>query len=188
MGLDWGEKRVGIAISDPLGISAQGLATMSRRNKQKDFNYLGSLVRKNQVCLIVLGLPINMDGTEGYQAQRVREVAGEIEKIIAVPVQLWDERLTSSQAHRVLEQAGIAHSRQGGSVDRIAAALLLQSYLDSQARPATVRGDDDVDNGIEYRVQDNRHADDMRHRLQGGSSDEEGGESSAESAAAEDLP
>ena len=136
LALDWGEKRVGLALSDPLGISAQGLPTMSRRNKQKDMNFLISVIRKHSVSLIVLGFPLQMDGTEGVQAEKIRAVAKEIEEHVKVPVRLWDERLTSMEAHRALQEAGVIPSRQGLSVDRMAAVLLLQNFLDSQRRPA----------------------------------------------------
>lgn len=135
LALDWGTKRVGLAISDPFGMTAQGLPTMSRRNKQQDLNYLRSLVRKHHVSLILLGNPLQMSGAEGTQALRMRDLAKEIEQHLSLPVRLWDERLTSVEAHRILDAAGVIPSRRGESVDRVAAVLLLQNFLDSQTRP-----------------------------------------------------
>jgi putative holliday junction resolvase len=96
-------------------------------------NFLVSLVRKHQVSLIVIGYPLNMDGSEGTQAQKIRDAAREIEQAVNVPVRLWDERLTSMQAHRALREAGMIAVRQMSYVDRMAAVLLLQNFLDAQA-------------------------------------------------------
>lgn len=134
LALDWGAKRVGMAISDPLGLTAQGLPTMRRRDKQQDMNFLRSLIRKHHVSLILLGNPLDMSGTAGPQTEHMREVARELEQRLDLEVRLWDERLTSLQAHRVLHEIGVIPSRRRESVDRMAAVLLLQNFLDSQAR------------------------------------------------------
>jgi putative pre-16S rRNA nuclease len=141
LALDWGEKRVGVAVSDPLGLTAQGLPTMSRRNRQRDLSFLKSLVHKYRVSLVLLGNPLQMDGTEGKQAGKMREVARDLEERLKCEVRLWDERLTSMEAHRVLHEAGVIPSRRGESVDRMAAVLLLQNFLDSHLRPAHSGGE-----------------------------------------------
>ena len=134
LALDWGAKRVGMAISDPLGITAQGLSTMSRKNRERDLNHLKSVARKHNVTLILLGMPLQMDGTEGPHAEMIRSLAGELENRLGVEVRLWDERLTSVEAHRMFQEAGVSASKRRQSVDRIAAVLLLQNFLDSQPR------------------------------------------------------
>ena len=135
LGLDWGGKKVGLAISDPLGLTAQGLPTLVRRNKQEDFNFLKMLARKHRISLIILGNPLNMNGVEGTQAEKIRSLAKELEHQLNIEVRLWDERLTSVEANRVLQEAGIAPTRRRQSVDRMAAVLLLQNFLDAQPRP-----------------------------------------------------
>jgi putative Holliday junction resolvase len=134
LALDWGTKSVGLAISDPLGLTAQGLPTMERRNRRQDFNFLRTLIRKHNVSLILLGLPLNIDGTEGERAVRMRELAVDLRNHLNVDVQLRDERLTTVEANRILHEAGVKVARRRESVDRVAAALLLQEYLDEQPR------------------------------------------------------
>ena len=134
LALDWGAKRIGLAISDPLGFTAQGLPTLSRRNKQQDLNYLKSLARRHSVTLILLGKPLQMNGQEGTQAEKARSLARILQQHLKIPVRLWDERLTTAEAHRVLMDAGVAPAKRGQSVDRMAAVLLLQNFLDSLPR------------------------------------------------------
>jgi len=126
---------MGLAISDPLGFTAQGLPTLARRNKQQDLNYLKSLARKYRVSLVLLGNPLHMNGSEGTQAEKVRSFAKELEQHLNIEVRLWDERLTSMEAQRVLQDAGVTPTKRGKAVDRMAAVLLLQNFLDSQSRP-----------------------------------------------------
>src|SRR3954449_4322833 len=100
LALDLGKKRIGLALSDPMRITAQGLPNIVRTNKRADLDVLGGLVREHEVGLILLGNPINMRGTEGRQSGWVREFADAIQSRLGVPVQLWDERLTSVEAGR----------------------------------------------------------------------------------------
>ncbi len=128
---------MGLAVSDPLGLTAQGLPTMARRNKKQDLNFLKSLVRKYGVSLIVLGNPLQMDGSEGAQSEKVQDFARQLEQHLldqnlGVTVRLWDERLTSVEATRVLRQSGAGTAERGKAVDQIAAVLLLENFLDSQ--------------------------------------------------------
>jgi putative Holliday junction resolvase len=131
LALDLGKKRIGLAISDPLGITAQGLPNLERTNKRADLEALGALIREREVGLVLMGNPVNMRGSEGRQSGWVREFAGEIEKRLGVPVRLWDERLTSVEAGRVLRASGISIEKRAAAVDRLSAVILLQSYLDS---------------------------------------------------------
>ena len=131
LALDLGKKRIGLAISDPLGITAQGLPNLVRTRKRADLAALEQLVRERQVGLILMGNPINMRGDEGRQSAWVREFAQALEKRTGLPVKLWDERLTTVEANRVLRSSGISIEKRAAAVDRLSAVILLQSYLDS---------------------------------------------------------
>ncbi len=131
LALDLGKKRIGLAISDPLGITAQGMPNLQRTNKRSDLEALQQLIREREVGLILLGNPINMRGSEGRQSGWVREFAGALEARTGLPVKLWDERLTSVEAGRVLRSSGISIEKRAAAVDRLSAVILLQSYLDS---------------------------------------------------------
>ena len=132
LALDLGKKRIGMALSDELGITAQGLPTLERRNKRADFAALASVVRDNDVRQIVLGLPLRLSGEEGSQADWVRSFAVELQGHVNVPVDLRDERWTSKQAERVLMGSGIRNEDRKPAIDRISAVILLQDYLDSR--------------------------------------------------------
>jgi putative Holliday junction resolvase len=131
LALDLGKKRIGMAVSDELGITAQGLPTLERRNKRTDFANLAAVVRQNNIRQIVLGLPLRMSGEEGTQADWVRAFAAELQVHIDVPIDLRDERWTSKQAERVLMGSGIRNQDRKPAIDRISAVILLQDYLDS---------------------------------------------------------
>jgi putative Holliday junction resolvase len=120
-----------MAISDPLGITAQGLPNLNRINKRTDLAELERLTREREVGLVLMGNPKNMGGSEGRQSQWAREFAHEIETRIGLPVKFWDERLTSVEAGRVLRSSGISIEKRAAAVDRLSAVILLQSYLDS---------------------------------------------------------
>jgi putative Holliday junction resolvase len=134
LALDLGKKRIGLAISDPLGITAQGLPNLVRTNKRNDLAALAALIREREVGMILLGNPINMRGAEGRQSEWVRDFANALEKHTGLPVKLWDERLTSVEANRVLRSSGISLEKRTAAVDRLSAVILLQSYLDSLAQ------------------------------------------------------
>jgi putative Holliday junction resolvase len=131
LALDLGKRRIGLAISDPLRITAQGLPNLVRTNKRADLAALEELIREREVGQILMGNPINMGGKEGRQSSWVREFAGDIEKRTGLPVRLWDERLTSVEAGRVLRSSGISIAKRAAAVDKLSAVILLQSYLDS---------------------------------------------------------
>ncbi|MCU1233830.1 MAG: Holliday junction resolvase YqgF [Candidatus Solibacter sp.] len=131
LALDLGKRRIGLAISDPLRITAQGLPNLVRTRIRDDLDALEQIVREREVGLILLGNPMNMKGTEGRQSVWVREFAIAAEKRTGVPVKLWDERLTSVEAGRVLRSSGISIEKRAAAVDRLSAMILLQSYLDS---------------------------------------------------------
>jgi len=132
LAIDLGEKRVGLAVSDPLGLTAQGLPTLARRSKRRDLNYLKSLARRYEVSLIVVGNPLHMDGSEGRQSEKARAFAAELQEHLGLEVRLWDERLTSVEASRVLREAGAGASARREATDRMAAVLLLDHFLETQ--------------------------------------------------------
>jgi len=134
LGLDVGSKRIGIAISDPLGITAQGLETLQRQNKRLDFERLTKLAREYEVAEIVVGLPLRMSGAEGTQAEKMQIFAEELRTRLQVPVHLWDERLTSAEANRLLREADMSIRRRGQVVDQMAAVLILQSWMEHRAQ------------------------------------------------------
>jgi putative Holliday junction resolvase len=136
LGLDLGERRIGMAVSDPLGITAQGLPTLVRAGGAADLEAIASRTQEYEVERIVLGLPLRLDGTAGPAAEAARRFAADLERYSGLPVDLWDERLTTVQAERTLTGAGVRRDRRKASRDRLAAVLILQSWLDAQASGA----------------------------------------------------
>jgi putative holliday junction resolvase len=133
LGLDVGSRRIGLAISDPLGITAQGLETLQRQNKRSDFAQLEQVIREYKVAEIVMGLPLRMTGAEGIQAEKMQAFAEEVRRRFRLPVHLWDERLSSVQANRLLRETEMSIKRRGEVVDRMAAVLILQSWMDAKS-------------------------------------------------------
>jgi putative holliday junction resolvase len=132
MGLDVGSRRIGIAVSDLLGITAQGIDTLQRRNKRTDFEALRLLIKEYKVREIVVGLPLRMSGAEGIQSDKMRVFAEELRKKFKLPVHLWDERLTSAEANRLLRETELSIEKRGKAVDRMAAILILQGWMVAQ--------------------------------------------------------
>lgn len=132
LGMDVGSRRIGLAISDPLGITAQGLETLQRQNKRTDFARLEQVIREYKVAEIVMGLPLRMTGGEGIQAEKMQAFADEIRRRFRLPVHLWDERLTSAQANRLLRETEMSIKRRGEVVDQMAAVLILQSWMEAK--------------------------------------------------------
>lgn len=136
MGLDFGSKTVGVAVSDPLGITAQGVEIIRRKEENKlrqTYARIEELILEYQVEEIVLGLPKNMNATEGKRAQLTREFKDGLERRTGLSVTLWDERLTTVAADKTMMEAGIRREHRKDYVDMIAASLILQGYLDSRA-------------------------------------------------------
>ncbi|PYY07491.1 MAG: Holliday junction resolvase RuvX [Acidobacteria bacterium] len=134
LGLDVGSKTIGVAVSDPLGITAQGLNTIRRKNKRLDFAQLDALIRQYQIAEIVVGYPLRMSGAEGTQAEKMQQFAQELRQRFALPVHLWDERLTSAEANRLLRESEMSIKRRGEVVDRMAAVLILQGWMDCRGK------------------------------------------------------
>ncbi len=136
MGLDFGSKTVGVAVSDPLGLTAQGVEIIRREQENKlrrTLARLEELAGQYQVGAIVLGLPKNMNNTQGDRVEKTLSFKEMLEKRIGLPVYLWDERLTTAAADRTMIEAGIRRENRKNYVDEIAAVLILQGYLDRMA-------------------------------------------------------
>jgi putative Holliday junction resolvase len=131
LALDPGERRVGIAISDPSGTLARPLQTLVRTSKSKDFAAIAALVAEHDISLVVVGRPLSLDGTEGPQAQRVARYAQALADHLPIRVISWDERYTTATAEEILRQ-NRKKRKNKGELDAVAAAVILQSYLDSQ--------------------------------------------------------
>ncbi len=133
LALDVGSRTLGLAVSDPLGITAQGLETLRRRNLRSDLEHLERLLQQYQVAELVVGHPLRLSGQPGAQAEKVEAFAERLRTRFRLPVHLWDERLTSAQANRLLRETDMSIRRRGQVVDRLAATLILQSFLDFRA-------------------------------------------------------
>ncbi|MGA7591434.1 MAG: Holliday junction resolvase RuvX [Candidatus Sulfotelmatobacter sp.] len=134
LGLDVGSRRIGLAVSDPLGITAQGLETLQRRNKRTDLAALQRVIHEYAVKEIVVGLPLRMSGAEVTQSDKMQLFAEELRKRFRLPVHLWDERLTSAEANRLLRETELSIEKRAKAVDRMAAVLILQGWMESQSR------------------------------------------------------
>jgi putative pre-16S rRNA nuclease len=130
LALDPGKKRIGLAVSDELGVTAQGLPTIHRKNNRTDLAALARVVREKSVDRILIGNPLHMSGDAGVQAEAARHFGELVARYTGKQVQFWDERLTTVEASRVLRESGIGVEKRARAVDQLAAVILLQSYLD----------------------------------------------------------
>jgi putative Holliday junction resolvase len=131
LALDLGRKRIGLALSDELGLTAQGLETLEREGRRDDIEILRRLTVEKNVKLILMGDPLHMSGEKSRQGEYTREFARELEYKTGLPIRFWDERWTSREAERTLRGSGIDHNKRKPAIDRLSAVILLQSYLDS---------------------------------------------------------
>jgi putative holliday junction resolvase len=131
MGLDLGDATIGVAVSDALGMTAQGITTLTRRGGQGDLDALRELCQTHEVSRVVVGLPRNMNGSEGPRAEKSRRFGALLKEALALPVYLWDERLSSAEAERVLISADVSRRKRSQVIDKLAAQILLQSFLDA---------------------------------------------------------
>jgi putative Holliday junction resolvase len=132
LALDLGERRIGVAISDPTHTLARSLCVLERRSRQEDFAAIAELVREHEVELVVVGHPRSLDGTIGPQARRVERYADTLAKTLPVPLIFWDERLSTCIAEQLMIEAGRTARKRRKRVDAVAAAVILQNYLDAQ--------------------------------------------------------
>jgi putative Holliday junction resolvase len=131
LAVDLGDKRIGLAVSDALGLTAQGIETLERRGDKKDIEALRSACAEREVVRIIVGLPRNMDGSEGPRAQKSRSFARKLHEAVGLPVYLWDERLSTAEAERVLIAADVSRQKRKLAIDRMAAQVILQGYLEA---------------------------------------------------------
>lgn len=132
MGLDLGQTRIGVALSDELLLTAQGIAVLKSEGPTRDLAKIAELVKKNAVRCLVIGLPLNMDGSRGVMAEKAAEFGRLMsERMPELEVRLWDERLTTAAAQKMLVSADVSRGKRRQVVDKVAATLILQGYLDS---------------------------------------------------------
>jgi putative holliday junction resolvase len=134
LGIDYGSRRIGVAICDELGMTAQGVAVITRRNREADLGAIDDLVRRHSVERIIIGYPLRLDGSEGIQCEKINRFIRRLEARLSLPVIRWDETLSTNEAEEFLRQDGVRREKRRGIVDRVAASIILQGYLDAKAR------------------------------------------------------
>ena len=134
LGLDYGEKRIGAAICDELGMTAQGLPTIIRKSRKHDWDILDNLIKSYNVEKIVIGYPIRLDGSEGIQCEKVNRFSILLVKTFSLPVIKWPETLSTKEAEEILIKSGIHWKKRKDKIDKLAACVILQGYLDSIAK------------------------------------------------------
>ena len=132
LGLDVGERRIGIALSDALGLTAQPLTVLTRQSRSADVEAIAAVVSGHGVERVIVGLPLTLRGEQGVQAQLVTAFVEQLRRRLQVPIEVRDERLTTVQGQRMLREAGASHRRRKQVIDRVAAQLILQHFLDAQ--------------------------------------------------------
>jgi putative Holliday junction resolvase len=137
LALDLGDRRIGFAISDPLGVAARPLMTLERVSRARDLERIRQLVQEHDVRQIVVGLPLDMDGTRGARALLTETFIGRVRSATGLAVISWDERLTTVQAEKVLIEGDVRRERRRDVIDQVAAVIILQSYLDAKRCPTT---------------------------------------------------
>jgi putative Holliday junction resolvase len=146
LGLDVGNKRIGVAVSDGLGITVQPVMTLERRrSRREDLRSLGRLARRYGVAGIVVGNPLHASGEASPQAEKTQAFAAELGELTGLPVTMWDERLTSREAHQMLYEAGRKRQEHRAVVDQVAAVLILESFMESRGQGLGIR---DQESGI----------------------------------------
>ena len=131
LGLDYGEKKIGAAICDELGMTAQGLPTIIRKSRKHDWDILDNLIKSYNVEKIVIGYPVRLDGSEGIQCEKVNRFSAQLSKTFSLPVIKWPETLSTKEAEEILIKSGIHWKKRKDKIDKLAACLILQGYLDS---------------------------------------------------------
>lgn len=136
LGIDYGEKRIGLALSDELEMTARGLSVIERTSREKDLETIAAVVSGHGVAAIVVGYPLRLDGTAGIQCEKVDRFIAALRGVVTVPVTAWDETLSTKEAEGLMREAGVKRRKKRGMVDRIAAAFILQDYLNRKNRRA----------------------------------------------------
>jgi putative Holliday junction resolvase len=131
LAIDLGDRTIGVAVSDPLGITAQGLDTLERHGGQRDIEALRAICQEREVARIIVGLPRNLDGSEGPRALKSRAFGRGLRQALDLPVFFWDERLTTAEAERILIAADVSRAKRAKVIDKLAAQLILQGWLEA---------------------------------------------------------
>ena len=134
LAIDYGEKRIGLAVSDELEITARGIAVVEHKSKKEDLEAIAAVVSEFGAGAIVVGYPLRLDGSAGIQCQKVDRFIASLKEAVSVPVTAWDETLSTKEAEGLMREAGVKRRKKRGMVDRIAAAFILQDYLNKKAR------------------------------------------------------
>ena len=134
LGLDFGEKRIGVAVSDELGLTAQGVSTIVRKNNRQVMDELRQLINRYDAKQILVGYPLRLDGSEGIQCEKVNRFAGFLETALGLPVIKWDETLSTKEAEEILRESDVHWKKRRQVVDKLAATLIVQDYLDHSSR------------------------------------------------------
>jgi len=131
LGIDYGDKNIGLAVSDQMMVTAQPLKSYKIKNKDEDTRFFRNLASKFNITKIVIGLPLRMDGSEGSRVKKTKKFAGWLKKTLKIPIVYWDERLTTKQASQIMRERGLSNKKKKELVDQISAVIILSSYLDS---------------------------------------------------------
>ena len=131
LGIDYGDKNIGLAVSDALRLTAQGLGLYRRQGKKQDLAYFQNLVKEHAISQIVVGMPLRMDGTEGSRGEKTKQFAQWLKGALGLPVLFWDERLTTREALRILQEQKASPKKRKAQKDQIAATIILAAYLES---------------------------------------------------------
>ena len=137
LGLDIGDTRIGVAISDALGVASHPLCTLTRKNRQVDLIVISDLVSIHEVERVIIGLPISLDGSLGMQAEKIQKFARRLEHVIDIPIEFQDEQFTTAEAEEILRELGKDAREQKGLVDEVAAVLILRDYLNRDQKIAS---------------------------------------------------
>ncbi|UCE43088.1 MAG: Holliday junction resolvase RuvX [Candidatus Aminicenantes bacterium] len=132
LGIDYGDRKIGLAISDQLGITAQPLISYRRKTEKEDAAYFKRVVSEYEIKEVIVGLPLRMDGSSGTRAEKTQEFARWLEQILGLPVNFWDERLTTKQASKILSQQKISPKAKKNIEDQVSAVIILSTYLESK--------------------------------------------------------
>ena len=130
LGIDYGSKRLGLAVCDELGLTAQALTTITRKNRERDLEKIDAVIKEYNVEKIVVGYPLRLDGTEGIQCEKVNRFVDILESRFSLPIIKWDETLSTKEAEQILIEANVNRKKRKDVVDKLAAAIILKSYLD----------------------------------------------------------
>jgi len=141
LAIDFGDRKIGLAVSDRLGITAQPLTSYRRKTEKEDADFFKRVVSEYEISEVILGMPLRMDGSSGTRVEKTREFAGWLERILDLPIRFWDERLTTKQANQILSQRKFNPKAKKNLEDQISAMIILSAYLESKREKSDVDQD-----------------------------------------------